>query len=107
MKLAALCAYLDEVLATKEFSDVSYNGVQVGTEEGMGAEVKKIATACTASLEAIDAAVEAGADTLIVHHGLFWRGADPRLTGNIYQRVKTLMEHNINLVAYHLPMDAH
>ena len=91
MKLAELCAYLDEVLATKEFSDVSYNGVQVSTEEGMGAEVKKIATACTASLEAIDAAVEAGADTLIVHHGLFWRGADPRLTGNIYQRVKTLM----------------
>ena len=79
MKLAELCAYLDEVLATKEFSDVSYNGVQVSTEEGMGAEVKKIATACTASLEA----------------------------GNIYQRVKTLMENNINLVAYHLPMDAH
>lgn len=107
MKLSELCAYLDETLQAKDFSDVSYNGVQVATEAGLNAEVKKIATACSASLEAIDAAVEAGADTLLVHHGLFWRGANPCLTGNLYQRVKTLMEHNLNLVAYHLPMDAH
>ncbi len=107
MKLSELCAYLDETLQAKDFSDVSYNGVQVATEAGLNAEVKKIATACSASLEAIDAAVEAGADTLLVHHGLFWRGANTCLTGNFYQRVKTLMEHNLNLVAYHLPLDAH
>ena len=56
MKLSELCAYLDETLQAKDFSDVSYNGVQVATEAGLNAEVKKIATACSASLEAIDAA---------------------------------------------------
>lgn len=103
MQLKELIAYLDETLDVKAFRDASYNGLQVAGSD----EVKKIATACTASLEAIDAAVEAGADTLIVHHGLFWKGTDPRLVGNYYQRVKTLMDNNINLVAYHLPMDAH
>lgn len=103
MQINELIAYLNETLDAKAFRDASYNGLQVAGPQ----EVKKIATACTASLEAIDAAVEEGVDTLIVHHGLFWKGADPRLIGNYYQRVKTLMDNNINLVAYHLPMDAH
>lgn len=107
MKLSELTSYLNDLLEVRDFRDVSYNGVQVDSEDGSNGEVKKIMTACTASLEAIDAAVEAGVDTLIVHHGLFWKGADPRLVGNYYQRVKTLMDNNIRLLAYHLPLDAH
>lgn len=103
MHISELIASLDELLEARDYKDASYNGLQVAGPE----EVKKIATACTASLEAIDAAVEAGCDTLIVHHGLFWKGADPRLIGNYYQRVKALIEGNLNLVAYHLPLDAH
>lgn len=103
IEVTTLVSYLDELLAARDFKDPSYNGLQV---EG-AQEVHKIVSAATASLEAIDEAVEVGADLLLVHHGLFWRGADPRLVGNYYQRVKTLMDNNINLVAYHLPMDAH
>ena len=103
MKIKELTSYLDKLLQVRDFKDASYNGLQVAGPT----EVKKIATACTASLEAIEAAAKAGADTLIVHHGLFWHGADPCLVGNYYARVKALMEHNINLLAYHLPMDAH
>lgn len=103
MQIEELVAYLDEVLDARAFRDPSYNGLQVAGNP----EVRKIVTACSASLEAIDTALELGADTLLVHHGLFWKGADPRLVGNYYQRVKSLIEGNINLVAYHLPMDAH
>lgn len=103
MRIQALTSYLDEFLDVKAFSDPSYNGLQVAGPE----EVHKIATACTASLEAIDEAVENECDVLLVHHGLFWKGADPRLVGNYYQRVKSLVEGKLNLLAYHLPMDAH
>lgn len=103
MQITQLVSYLDELLEAHDFRDVSYNGLQVAGAR----EVHKIATACTASLEAIDEALEVGADTLLVHHGLFWKGADPRIVGNYYQRIKSLIEGNINLVAYHLPMDAH
>lgn len=101
--ITALVSYLDELLAVRDFKDPSYNGLQI---EG-AQEVHKIVSAATASLEAIDEAVEVGADLLLVHHGLFWRGANPCLVGNYYQRVKTIMDNNINLLAYHLPMDAH
>lgn len=103
MQVSELVAYLDEILEAHDYKDASYNGLQVAGPK----EVKKIATACTASLEAIDAAIEAGADALIVHHGLFWKGADPRLVGNYYLRIKALVEGKLNLIAYHLPMDAH
>lgn len=103
MHINELTSYLDELLEVNDFKDASYNGLQVAGPT----EVKKIATACTASLEAIDTAIEAGADTLIVHHGLFWKGADPRLIGNYFLRVKALVEGKLNLVAYHLPLDAH
>lgn len=103
MEVSALISYLDQLLDSAYFKDPSYNGLQVaGTKK-----IKKIVTACTASLEAIDMAVENEADALIVHHGLFWKGADPRLVGNYYERVKSLIKHDINLIAYHLPLDAH
>ena len=55
----------------------------------------------------IDAAIEQGADVILVHHGLFWRGQDGRVTGWMKQRLAQLIRHDINLLAYHLPLDAH
>lgn len=103
MHIQTLTDYLDEMLDVKAFSDPSYNGLQVAGKE----EIHKIATACTASLEAIDEAVENGADALLVHHGLFWKGADPRIVGSHYQRIQSLIEGKLSLIAYHLPLDAH
>ena len=96
-------SYLGELLSVARFKDYGPNGLQV---EGR-AEVRRIASGVTASLAFIDAAIDAGADTLLVHHGLFWRGQDGRLTGWLRERVARLMRHDINLFAYHLPLDAH
>jgi len=94
---------LNILLSPQNFKDFGPNGLQV---EGR-AEVRHIASGVTASLAFIDAAVAAGADTLLVHHGLFWRGQDGRLTGWLRQRVARLLAHDINLFAFHLPLDAH
>jgi len=91
------------LLRPETFKDYGPNGLQV---EGRR-EVRRIVSGVTASLAFIDAAIETGADTLLVHHGLFWRGQDGRLTGWLRQRVARLMAHDINLFAYHLPLDAH
>ena len=95
--------FLRETLSVDRFKDYGPNGLQV---EGR-AEVRRIVSGVTASLELIEAAAEAGADALLVHHGLFWRGQDGRLTGWLRERVARLMKHEMNLFAYHLPMDAH
>jgi dinuclear metal center YbgI/SA1388 family protein len=95
--------YLAGLLACERFRDYGPNGLQV---EGR-AEVRRIVSGVTASLALIDAAVADGADALLVHHGLFWRGQDGRLTGWLKQRVARLLAHGINLYAYHLPLDAH
>jgi dinuclear metal center YbgI/SA1388 family protein len=95
--------YLATLLAVDRFKDYGPNGLQV---EGR-AEVKRLVSGVTASLALIDAAIEAQADAILVHHGLFWRGQDGRLTGWLAERVKRLMAHGINLFAYHLPLDAH
>jgi dinuclear metal center YbgI/SA1388 family protein len=96
-------AFLGELLSVDRFKDYGPNGLQV---QGR-AEVRRVACGVTASLAFIDAAIEAGADTLLVHHGLFWRGQDGRLTGWLRERVARLMRHDLNLFAYHLPLDAH
>jgi dinuclear metal center YbgI/SA1388 family protein len=98
-----LLASLDELLQPARFNDYAPNGLQV---EGR-AEVRRIVSGVTASLALIEAAVVAGADTLLVHHGLFWRGQDGRVTGWMRQRLGLLLRHEINLFAYHLPLDAH
>ena len=98
-----LDAYLNQYLAADRFRDYGPNGLQV---EGR-AEVRKVVSGVTASLALMEAAAEAGADALLVHHGLFWRGHDGRLTGWLKQRVACLMRHGLNLWAYHLPLDAH
>ncbi len=94
---------LRDWLAVDRFEDYGPNGLQV---EGR-AEVRRIVSGVTASLAFIDAAIDARADAVLVHHGLFWRGQDGRLTGWLRERVARLMAHDINLFAYHLPLDAH
>jgi dinuclear metal center YbgI/SA1388 family protein len=96
-------AWLRETLAVDRFKDYGPNGLQV---EG-GTQVRRIASGVTASRAFIEAAIAAGADTLLVHHGLFWRGQDGRLTGWLRERVALLMRHELNLFAFHLPLDAH
>jgi dinuclear metal center YbgI/SA1388 family protein len=94
---------LQMLLRPDDFKDYGPNGLQV---EGR-CEVLHVVSGVTASLAFIEAAIAAGADTLIVHHGLFWRGHDGRLTGWLAARVRRLMTEGINLLAYHLPLDAH
>jgi dinuclear metal center YbgI/SA1388 family protein len=93
----------DTLLQPERFKDYCHNGLQV---EGQ-LPVRKIASGVTASLAFIEAAIAERADTLFVHHGLFWRGFDGRVTGWMRQRLALLLSHNINLFAYHLPLDAH
>ncbi len=94
---------LRTLLQPDSFKDYGPNGLQV---EGRR-ELRRIASGVTASLAFIEAAIAAGADTLLVHHGLFWRGQDGRLTGWLAARVRRLMAADVNLFAYHLPLDAH
>ena len=95
--------HLASMLDVTRFRDYGPNGLQV---EGR-AEVRRLVSGVTASLALIDAAVAAGADAILVHHGLFWRGQDGRLVGWLKQRIARLLVHDINLFAYHLPLDAH
>ncbi|MFG6430476.1 Nif3-like dinuclear metal center hexameric protein [Roseateles sp. LYH14W] len=99
----ALERQLNQWLEPGRFKDYGPNGLQV---EGR-AEVNRLVCGVTASLALIDAAIEAGADAILVHHGLFWRGQDGRVTGWMKQRLARLIQHDINLFAYHLPLDAH
>ncbi|NOQ15706.1 MAG: Nif3-like dinuclear metal center hexameric protein [Methyloprofundus sp.] len=95
---------LNKLLALASFQDYCPNGLQVeGTET-----ISKIAFAVSATRASITEAISLGADTLIVHHGLFWHFHGARtLTGNFAKRIMPLVQHNINLFAYHLPLDAH
>ncbi|MDR7333563.1 Nif3-like dinuclear metal center hexameric protein [Roseateles asaccharophilus] len=100
---AALERHLNQLLEPARFKDYGPNGLQV---EGR-AEVARLVCGVTASLALIDAAIDAGADAILVHHGLFWRGQDGRVTGWMKQRLERLIRHDVNLFAYHLPLDAH
>jgi dinuclear metal center YbgI/SA1388 family protein len=95
--------YLRDLLSVDRFEDYGPNGLQL---EGK-AEVRRIVSGVTASLDFIEAAIDARADAVLVHHGLFWRGQDGRLTGWLRARVARLIEHDVNVFAYHLPLDAH
>ena len=95
--------YLNRLLNADGFKDYGPNGLQV---QGR-AEVRRIVSGVTASLALIEAAIDDGADAIVVHHGLFWRGQDRRLVGWLGERVRRLMAQGINLFAYHLPLDAH
>lgn len=103
MLRTALIAELNALLQPERFKDYAPNGLQV---EGQ-AQVRRVITGVTASEALIDAAIEWQADTILVHHGYFWKGENPCLTGMKRRRLARLLNHNINLLAYHLPLDAH
>ena len=98
-----LLKYINELLQCERFRDYAPNGLQV---EG-GDEIRCLASAVTASQAAVEAAVAMGAHALLVHHGYFWRGEDPAVTGMKRRRLAALLASDINLLAYHLPLDAH
>ena len=103
MKRDELLAYLDSLLLPGKFKDYCPNGLQV---EG-GLEVRKIVGGVTASQALLDFAVDRRADAILVHHGYFWKGEDARVVGLRRRRLGTLLANDINLIAYHLPLDAH
>ena len=103
MKSRDLESWLNKYLNIHLFSDYAPNGLQVEATEA----VQKVIFAVSASMEAIEQAIEKKADALIVHHGFFWKGENPTLTGLKGKRVRALMQNKINLLAYHLPLDAH
>ena len=93
----------DALLQPERFRDYGPNGLQVEGAE----QIRKIVSGVTASRALIEAAIEANANAIFVHHGLFWRGQDGCVTGWMKQRLALLLAHDINLFAYHLPLDAH
>jgi len=103
VKINELNHYTQQLMQVARFKDYCPNGLQV---EGR-AEINKIVTGVTASMALLEAAHQAGADLILVHHGYFWRNEAPELVGIKRKRIKFLLEHDINLMAYHLPLDAH
>jgi dinuclear metal center YbgI/SA1388 family protein len=103
ISLQAFCAYCEELLKSSQIPDSCPNGLQV---EG-SSNVKKMAAAVSASLETIEAAVASGVDLLLVHHGIFWDRDSRRVVGTLQRKLKLLLENNISLAAYHLPLDCH
>jgi dinuclear metal center YbgI/SA1388 family protein len=94
---------LDELLSPGDFRDLGPNGLQVPG----AAEVTKVVTAVSARRELSERAVELGAQLVLVHHGLFWDFHPTGLTPLLAERLRPLFKHDINLAAYHLPLDAH
>lgn len=101
--LQEICGHLDELLSVTTITDNCPNGLQV---EGRS-EIGTIATAVTASLHVIEAAVEKGVDLLLVHHGLFWNKDSYVIRGIKRRKLELLLTHQMSLLAYHLPLDAH
>ena len=95
--------YLNALLNISKFKDYAPNGLQV---EGRKS-IHKVVTGVTACQALLEAAVEYGADAVLVHHGYFWRGDNPVVRGMHQRRLATLLKHNLSLFAYHLPLDAH
>lgn len=94
---------LDEILKPDAIKDFCPNGLQV---EGRN-DIKKVVTGVTASQALIDAAIAEQADAIVVHHGYFWKGESQPITGMKKRRIASLIKHDINLFAYHLPLDVH
>ena len=99
----ALLRTFDALLQPERFKDYGPNGLQVEGKQ----DVRKVVSGVTASRAFIEAAITAQADAIFVHHGLFWRGHDGRVSGWLKQRLALLLAHDISLFAYHLPLDAH
>lgn len=101
--LSDLANYLDQLLNCQNIRDYCPNGLQVSGKK----EIKKFVTGVTASEELIKQAIAKDADAILVHHGLFWQRDNPCIVGMKYQRIKLLIEHEIALLSYHLPLDIH
>lgn len=102
-KLNDIISFLDDYLKINEIEDTSWNGLQV---EG-NPEVRKIAYAVSAGSEIFQKSADEKADMIIVHHGQFWKGGDPRIIGWNKERVDILRDNKISLYASHLPLDRH
>jgi dinuclear metal center YbgI/SA1388 family protein len=100
---SAIETYLNRLLDVGRFQDYGPNGLQVEGREA----ITRLVSGVTASRALIEAAAAQGADAILVHHGLFWRGQDGRITGWLKARLELLLANQINLFAYHLPLDAH
>jgi len=98
-----IVSFLDSYMQKEKFKDYLPIGLQI---EGR-AEVQKVATAVSVSVDVIQQAAEWGADLLLVHHGLFWEKSDPVLRGHHKARVRALLLNDMTLMGYHLPLDAH
>ena len=103
VSLNELVDYCSRHLDVGRFRDYCPNGLQVQGREAIG----RLITGVTASRALIEQAVTMKADAVLVHHGYFWKGEDPCLTGMKRDRIALLLEHDISLIAYHLPLDAH
>ena len=101
--LTELCQFLDRCLEPGRFRDYCPNGLQVQGRE----QVAKLVSGVTASQDLLEAAVDWGADAILVHHGYFWKGEPAPVVGMKRRRLATLLANDISLLAYHLPLDAH
>lgn len=101
--LNTLVEEADRYLGSAKIQDYCPNGLQVERRP----QVMRIVSGVTASQALLDAAVQARADLVLVHHGYFWKGENPCVVGMKQRRLKTLLKHDISLLAYHLPLDLH
>ncbi len=101
--LKNITQFINDHLEIDKFKDYAPNGLQVAGKE----KLLRIITGVSATQALIEAAIERQADAILVHHGWFWDKEDPRIIGMKYKRLKLLMQHDISLLAYHLPLDAH
>ncbi len=99
----ALETHLNELLDIDSYQDYAPNGLQVEGKK----QINRVICGVTASLALIEQAIAQQADAIVVHHGYFWKGESPVITGMKQRRIKLLLAHNINLYAYHLPLDGH
>ena len=104
MKLDKIVTWLDRTLRVDAFDDVSNNGIQVARTDG---EIRTVAFAVDASVKSVTAAAKAGAQLLVVHHGISWGGGIRRISGGVYNVVRAAMDANLAIYACHLPLDAH
>ena len=95
--------YTGQLLEISRFRDYCPNGLQVEGRQ----QIARLVSGVTANLELLDAALDTGADAILVHHGYFWRNEDTRVIGIKRNRLSLLLRHEISLLAYHLPLDAH
>ena len=114
MKLEKVISWLDRTLKVADFDDVSNNGLQVDRfvstqtlKRSNTQTISMVAFAVDASVRAVEAAAQAGAQLLVVHHGISWGGGIKRLTGGVGNVIRAAMKANLAIAAYHLPLDAH